>query len=382
VKVMNGRLVKVARHLDILWGALGRMFLRSRCSTPVTDVKSILIVDLHLVGDIVMLIPLLQAVRRRYAFAKITLIAGPWAVPILMGANLVDELIPFTAPWVKKTQWMRAVSDCLALIGNLRKRKWDIGVDVRGDIRQIIILALSGSQRRIGFDFTGGAALLTDVVPDDGIIHHILDHHQRIARAMDAWNEDKFLPRIWLTSDESLAVANEPSFIGFHFGASLSLRRLPPSEAAMLIRIFERDVRQLVLFSAPDLEEYIIAVIRLIPVELADRIQIWKGDLREMCVKISSASLMITMDSGPGHIAAALERETVVVFGPNLPKYTGPQGENVRFLEDADVLCRPCDQHSCSNPVFQACMLGLVKKFDQTMAPDLLRTASNIGGEE
>jgi ADP-heptose:LPS heptosyltransferase len=138
--------------------------------------------DFHLIGDIVLLTPLLKALRERYPDAHLCLVAGPWAAELLAGTDWVSVLEPFEAPWVKYGQGWRGLWRCLRLLWTLRKTHWDWGIEVRGDVRQIALMFFSGAKRRIGYAFTGGQQLLTDVVPDDVQQPHLLDHNRRIAR--------------------------------------------------------------------------------------------------------------------------------------------------------------------------------------------------------
>ena len=361
MKVMNPRLVQFAKRIDFVWRILACIApSRKRSPLPIT---SILVVDLHLLGDVVMLVPLLKALRDRYPLVKISLLAGPWAHAILSGTRLVDEIVTYVAPWVKPTHLGHAVVGYFRMCFRLRATRWDVGIDVRGDVRQILMLYIAGCKRRVGFDFTGGGPLLTDTVPDDGKMRHILDHHQRIARQLDAWNGQPFVPALTLNLTEQRAAESILPFIGIHLGASLPLRRLPVEEAVALISFSCRSDDVVILFSTPEMEDYTEEVLSLLPEILLQKIEIWRGTLRDFIVKVSRAKRVFAMDSGPAHICAALGRETIVFFGPNLPENTGPRGERVQFLEDTSVMCRPCDQHRCTNHIYQACMRGLVQSW-------------------
>ena len=369
MKVMNPRLVRAAKQLDFVWRLLARVLPHGR--RPGATIASILVVDLHLLGDVVMLTPLLAALRQRYPAAKISLLAGPWSRPVLAGNPDVDEIITYVAPWVKPTRFLPAVAGFFRTSFRLRARRWDVGIDVRGDVRQILMIYLAGCEARVGFDFTGGGSLLTQIVPDDGSVTHILDHHERIAMCLEAWGGQPFVPALALSPEEERNASRIAPFVGFHFGASLPLRRLPAQEAATLMSSCDDLTENLVLFSSPDMEDYTAAVLSLLPESTTRRLEVWRGDLRDFIVKVSRAKRMFTMDSGPAHISAALGRATVVFFGPNLPKNTGPRGPLVTFLEDTSVPCRPCDQHHCTNPEYQACMRGLVGVWRRSPEGDL-----------
>jgi len=106
MKTFNSRLVWLAIILEPLWRFLG-LFLNSRSCHSELSPKTILVLDFHLIGDIVLLTSFLQVLREAYPSARIVLVAGPWAQELLCGEGFVDEIIPFSAPWVKYKQgWL------------------------------------------------------------------------------------------------------------------------------------------------------------------------------------------------------------------------------------------------------------------------------------
>jgi len=325
----------------------------------------ILILELHLIGDAVILLPFLGALRVRYPKAQITLVAGPWCRAVLAETGMVDRVIDFTAPWVKGHGAWNSLVSAASLLRELRAERWDVGIDMRGDIRNVLILYFAGCLQRIGYDFTGGGSLLTQVVPDSGVLASILNHHERLAASLGAFDGKPFVPRLALSSAESAAANAMNTYVGFHFGASLPLRRLPVSEAAALLSdCVGAQEGRLVVFSAPDIEDYVAEVLNQLAPEHCSRIEVWRGDLRGFIVAASRARLMYTMDSGPAHLAAAAGCKTVVLFGPNRAAFSAPRGANVRCVElDPPLPCQPCDQRRCVHPsVPQACMRGLLEK--------------------
>lgn len=307
-----------------------------------------------------MLTPLINAIKDKYPNAKLTLVAGSWAKEVLMGNSNLDELIVFNAPWVKKVKFWIALKITLHLFFLLRKRKWDIGVEVRGDIRQIFLLFLVFPNRRIGFDFTGGNSLLTDKVPDSGLNQHILNHHIEICKYLniDA-HPCNFPPNICLTNREKAQVQSIEPYVGVHFGASKSLRRFPIEESTLLLsKIAESSVNN-IIFVSSDEERYVEELLGSISKEQSNKFSIWRGTLREMILMLSRAKILHAMDSGPAHIAAALGVETIVYFGPNLPHLVRPFGRRVTVKEVSGLYCRPCDQVVCTNKIYQCCLRGL-----------------------
>ena len=359
MKPINRKLARLAKLLTPLWYVLKPFGPQKATTQPPS---SILVFDFHLIGDIVMLTPLLQSLKTAYPQARLVLVAGAWAKEILHGTDLVDEIIPFAAPWVKYNQGWGGIVSCYRLVKQLRQQTWDLGIEVRGDIRQILLLWLTGAKRRVGFDFTGGGALLTDVVFDDGAMAHLTDHHQRICEHLGIWQaSEKYLPFLKLIPDEEVQAQNIAPYIGFHFGASLPLRRLPQAEIVQLLSKFEFVDLKLVVFLTPDQQDF-DAVLAQLSETVRSKIELWTGSLRELVTTIARATHCYFMDSGPAHISAALNIPTTVFFGPAEPRYVFPIGDTVDLIIKADLSCRPCDQIHCTHQVHQFCMKGLADR--------------------
>ena len=364
MKTFNPGLVRVALMLKFLWRFLG-LFLSSRSYSPKLPPKTILVFDFHLIGDIVLLTPLLQVLRGAYPDARIVLVAGPWAQELLCGEEFVDEIIPFSAPWVKYRQGWRGWLITWRLLRRLRRESWDMGIEIRGDVRQILLLAWAGAKCRVGFNFTGGSALLTDVILDDGHFVHVTVHHQRIAEYLGIWPVNKeYLPFLRLTDEEIKQAKDIPAYVGIHLGASLLLRKFFTEEAVNLIKeVAESTGFPIILFSGPGDIEYTKKLINAFDVSLTKRLQIWEGPLRAFMVMASRADRFFCMDSGPAHIVAALGIPVTVFFGPNRPEYVMPLGKNIQIVENKEIACRPCDQVNCTNNVEKACLSGLARKW-------------------
>nr|WP_255534039.1 glycosyltransferase family 9 protein [Polynucleobacter sp. MWH-Berg-3C6] len=251
--------------------------------------------------------------------------------------------------------------NCLGLIRRLKTIDWDLGIEIRGDVRQILLLSLCGPIRRVGFAFTGGKQLLSDVVPDDGSYAHLANHHQRIAEFLGIWPVGKkYLPQLILKDSEIREAKKIPPYVGFHFGASLPLRRLPDRESLVLLTHWLKKDVPVVLFVPPGDADRLNQLISGLPVELSKNLALWSGGLRNFVVMLSRAKRLFLMDSGPAHIAAALGIRTTVIFGSNNSELVRPLGANVEIVEKKNVPCRPCNQRNCHHPQKLFCMTGLV----------------------
>ena len=361
MKHHNERLHALSRRLDPIWWLIARLLRLGRYGAGPVVPQSILLVDLHLLGDIVMLVPLLRVTRRYHPHAHIGLMAGPWSHTILAGTGLVDEFITLRAPWNIKGQGAAGIWGLLRAIRISRARRWDWGVDVRGDVRNALLLALAGARRRIAYDFSGGAALLSDVVSDDGVFRHIIDHHAVLAEHLHMpMTAEERIPALGVPKRTGSGAQRSRS-IGFHFGASMVLRRMPLDEACALVLSFQdQEDTRLILVDAPDVSELNSALLERLPPKFAAGIERWQGALSELMTFLKTLDRFYAMDSGPAHLAAALGINTTVFFGPNLSLAVRPMGRNVAVVERGDIPCRPCDQHRCTNAKHQECLTHVV----------------------
>lgn len=370
MKHFNPRLIQIRPWVDALLVPLGwwvRLRARKRRQqTTWEQPRHILVFDFHLLGDAVWLAPLLHALRQAQPQARLTLVAGDWMRTVLEGEGLVHEFVACAAPWVRYGQGWRGWWRLLDVLRQLRQQRWDWGIEVRGDVRQIALLSLARVQRRIGFAFGGGGALLHDVVPDDGTFKHITLHHQAIATHLHAWPLGAtYLPRLHLSAAEQRDAAHIAPYVGVHVGASLPLRRLPPGEIDKLVVLAQRWGLPVVLFLPPEL----VAAQRKHLERLAQAsavqpvpVSLWSGDLRAFMVQLSRARHLYTMESGAAHLASALAVPVTVLVGPTDAEQVRPLGESVHVAYKPQLYCRPCDQYHCVHAVSQFCLLGLVEQ--------------------
>ena len=372
MRSFNPKIVKFAKYLAPLWALLG-FFGSMRGRGPARDApRSILVFDFHLIGDIVLLTPLLKALRERYPDAHLCLVAGPWAAELLAGTDWVSVLEPFEAPWVKYGQGWRGLWRSLRLLWTLRKTHWDWGIEVRGDVRQIALMFFSGAKRRIGYAFTGGQQLLTDVVPDDVQQPHLLDHNRRIARYLALVpDQAPFTPSLQLLAPERAQATQIAPYVGFHFDASLPMRRFPLDEVDRLLGRFASSALPLLVFMPPSGAVELAQHLAQHALFRQGRLHMWHGSLRDMVVYLSRARHFFGMDSGPAHIAASLGVPVTVFFGPAWPDRVKPIGSRVEVAMRLDVPCRPCDQVHCVHQTPQHCLRGLTDQagdVDRTVA--------------
>src|SRR5215475_9994832 len=122
----------------------------------------------------------LKPLRDALDASKLDVLAGPWAAQIFECHPAVDEVLPFATPWWSAARGaslgerLRAWAALPSMIRKIKGRRYDVGIDLRGDLRQIaLFLRLGGMPIRVSSDRTGGRTLLTYVWTHDPALHEV-----------------------------------------------------------------------------------------------------------------------------------------------------------------------------------------------------------------
>ena len=171
-----------------LAGRLAFASLRAVAPRPETDssaeVREVLVLRLDRMGDVLMSLPALARLRAALPRARIRLAVGRWSEEVARAAP-VDEVLVWSAPWAARAG--ESADSLRGLWGRaraLRRVGLDLGIDLQGDLRSALLLALAGARRRVGYANTGGAYLLTDVVPLDETVSWVEQNQAAVAAAV------------------------------------------------------------------------------------------------------------------------------------------------------------------------------------------------------
>ena len=316
----------------------------ARAASP----RSFLVVEPWGLGDVVLTTPLLDALRENFSGAAITLLAKPHAELLLAHSGLVDEVIKFDFPWTafagkyRPSRYETAAFE--NLFRQLRKRDFDVSLDARRDIRSNVVTYLAGARRRIGYDFGGGAHLLTDVLPSGDQSAHKIEDWLALLVPLGVRGHASQQPRLVVTEAERatardrlklLGISTSAPLIGLHPGASHAVRRWDERRYSEVVADLLRDgVAEVVIFEEKKGDSAGIATSRAVP-----RV---RTGLREMMALISECDMMMCSDSGPMHIAEALDVPVVALFGGSRSEWYGPRGERHSVIQVDEMPCRPC----------------------------------------
>ncbi|MBM2826468.1 MAG: hypothetical protein HW403_532 [Dehalococcoidia bacterium] len=320
------------------------------------EVRKILVVRLDSIGDLLLSEPAIAALGRRFPGASIHLLASGSSSAVLSGNPHVDRVIYYEAPWHAawrgaRVSWPVEALRLWRLVTRLRKEEYDLGVELRGDFRDILLMAAVGVKMKVGSDVRGGGFLLDHQAAHDESAHQV-SLALNIASAVGADPQPR--PPMLYLGEEDRALATQllpwgrSDLIAFHLGAGFPSKRLPLEKfiaaAAQLCGGHETKERRIVLVGGPDERALADAFKRDFRGSVLD--MVGRLSVLQTAAVIERCSLFIGNDSAPMHLAAAVGTPVVTFFGPSETWRFHPYGVEYRLLE-VDLTCRPCDYVHC-----------------------------------
>lgn len=328
-------------------------------------VKRILIRATNWVGDAVMTLPALEAVRDNFPSAEITVLAKPWVAPIYAHHPAVDQVFEFQKGEGAFNGW-RAMARS---IGEIRRARFDLAILFQNAFEAALLSYLGRVGLRIGYRTDGRSLLLTHGIPRQKAVMecHQTEYYLSILRAMgwEAWNRD---PRLFVSKDDMKAanrmlksegIQEEDFLMGLSPGAIFGgAKRWPAKRFAEIgDRAAETWGAKILVFgsrSEADICGQVVEAMQRPALDLSGR-----TSLGVAMGLIRRCSFFVTNDSGLMHIAAALNVPTVAIFGPTDPVATGPRGPRTMIVRH-DTSCAPCLKPECTED--HACMRGVLMK--------------------
>jgi heptosyltransferase-2 len=339
---------------------------------PMPAEQKILVVQPNWVGDAVMATPTLQAMRELYPEAHISYLMRRYVKDVFVGMPWADQLITYRTG-KGKAKAGRGVFD---LAARLRTAKFDMAVLLPNSFKAALLCKVANIPRILGYDRDGRGFLLTDrllPVKEKGkfIPSPIIHAYLGLARYLGSKHRDLQM-RLFVTDSERRQASEvfaraglEPHtcrpatdggkpMVLLNPGAQYGAAKLWKAEYfAELADRFIDDLGATVLLSAAPRERMIVESIQRrmkhAAVDLSNK-GMNLGSLKEI---VRRCDLMVTNDTGPRHIAAAMGIPVVTIFGPTHPEWTEIYYPKERQVA-VKVFCGPCQKKVC--PLDHRCM--------------------------
>lgn len=327
-------------------------------------IENVVVRGTNWVGDSAMTVPALRALRRVLPDAKITLVLRPNALGLFADSDFVDDLLVYDR---------RNLFSVKSQIGEWRKRHFELAVLFQNAFEAALIPFLAGVPIRLGYATESRQALLTHPIqlPEWRSNKHEVFYYLYLVTALEQL--------LYKTSticesepDSSISISHERTALATEFLASQGVnedklvvalcpgsinsraKRWPAESFAKLADALIEEGRQVVIIGSKGEEDVSSAVTKLMrhaPVDLTG-----KTTIDQITAILTAVDLLVTNDTGPAHIAAALGRPTLVIFGPTNPLTTRPFSSHAEILRHPPD-CAPCMLRDC--PIDHRCMTAI-----------------------
>lgn len=313
------------------------------------------------IGDAVMSLPALRAIRQQFPDAQITVVAKPWVADLYSRESFADEVVRYSAATLReKFQFAK----------ELRPRKFDTAILLQNAFDAALLAFAAGIPNRIGYNKDGRRLLLTTSVPlpkKGSIPRHERFYYLEMLRRAGILPTLPECDAIRLEGALEASSAGRDRFreheiagpvIGLSPGAAYGTakRWLPQRFAESGARVAAARGASMALFGSKqerDLCEEVLLWAREIQSGLTIRNFAGQTTLNEFIELAAACELFLTNDSGSMHIASALGIPTVAIFGATDDEATGPTGPLARVVRET-VDCSPCLLRTC--PIDHRCM--------------------------
>lgn len=309
----------------------------------------ILIVAVNWLGDCVMLASSIAGLKQKHPQAYIAVLAPARVAPFFDALTTVDESIVFDERGEHKK-----IFAAIRVVCTIRAKKFDTVFLVHRSFTKAFVCWCAGITRRIGFSRAKTRLLLSEsaAMPDTRVCHRqdcyaALFAHAGIPRH-NAVLQFSLPPHSMEYWRNLLRAGFTGTIIALHLTANWPAKRWPLSHWAEFITMLEKTNRYRIVFigGIPDTTHETAMTTIL---KNSDFNFCGTTDLVNLMSLLASCDICLSADSGPAHLAAALNIDTLILFGPTSEKLTAPRMPCVATLRAETTCAIPCYATTCKN---------------------------------
>jgi heptosyltransferase-2 len=294
------------------------------------------------IGDAVLCLSSIAYIKEKMPQAQITVLAKDWVKDIFANHPAIDGIISINKSKIR-------------LIKDVRRSNFDIGILFTNSFSSAFLFFLAGMKRRIGYKTDLRSVLLTDGIPLPKNLDklHQRDYYLEIVKKLVPGNEIPKNPVLYISNEEigkadiilkDLSVSENTKIVGMFPGASYGPAKMWHIEKfkSLAEKITKNDNAKILIFGGNKEKE----LGKVIKGEGKNIINLCgKTTVRELMALIKRCDVFITNDTGPMHMASALNIPVIAIFGPTNPGRTSPLGASVIIKKE--VSCSPCKHRIC-----------------------------------
>lgn len=330
----------------------------------IKDVRDVLLISLSCIGDVLLTTPVMHALKDNFPDSRLTVLAGKTSHALVRAHALVDRALVFDNKGVH-----HSTSGKIKLVRALRQDTYDLVVDLRNSAIPYFLRArhrITAHQAHLKNRSVAG--------------RHAIDRHLDVlelygfpitTRSMSVTVPEETAAHV-RDMTAALIRGETGPIIGVYPGAGSPYKLYPPEKFrdALYELAAEWPEARFVIVGGPDDAPHAAAVAQACPertVDLSARL-----DILETAAAVSLCNIFISNDSGPMHIAAALDVPTVALFGPTDADRYGPRGPRHRIIWHKED-CNPCKYPECDH---DTCVDRIPHERIVSAASDLIRIQS------
>jgi ADP-heptose:LPS heptosyltransferase len=325
--------------------------------------QRILLLRLERIGDLLMSLGAIRTVRTLAPHAVIDLVVGSWNEPVARTIPGIDRLEVLDAPWLARGAGGAPLARLLARALCWRRQHYDLAINFEGDIRSHALMAASLAARTVGFAMAGGGPVLTDRVAHDPRRHTALGSLALVERAFD--RPAGSLPgpldaagaplwRLQLPADAAEAAdatlrsigatPGDGPLVAVHVSGGRAIKQWPVPRFAETARALVRSHGARILLTGTEADRPLVEEARGALAGVPGVFALAGAlDLLTLGAVLERCALVVTGDTGPMHLAAAVGAPIVGIFGPSSPDRYGPLATDARVVR-IDLPCSPCNR--------------------------------------
>lgn len=323
------------------------------------DARHILCVRLDTLGDVVMTTPAFRALREGRSDRRLTLLTSPPGAEAGRLAPWLDEVLVYDAPWMKATAPRHNSEPELAMIQRLREQHFDAAIVFtvfsQNPLPSAVLCYLADIPLRLAYCHENPYQLLTNWIPDpdpaEGIRHETRRQLDLVASIGCRTTDERLSLQIsavarWTARRRlsELGINESRLWVLMHPGASAASRRYPPEQFAMIGDRLVRELDCQVIFTGSADESVMVEWIRT-QMSRPSSSLVGQLDLEQLAALIELAPLLIANNTGPVHVAAAMQTPVVDLYALTNPQHTPWMVPNRTLFHD--VLCKNCFKSVC-----------------------------------
>ncbi|MEV8877750.1 glycosyltransferase family 9 protein [Mesorhizobium ciceri] len=315
-------------------------------------IRSILIIQTKYIGDVVLTSALVRNLRLSYPQASVTMLCAPGLKQFIVAQGIADVAVGFESRGRGRTL-LKRLSDYRGVISDLRRRKFDLSIDLTDSKTSRIMHRLIGAPLRVGFDpsehpIKFWEIQLANVLAatfGQGGPHYLYRNLSPLhALGLDCQDPTPRLQPNGTAQEECARILAEnalakKSYVAVHAGARFEGRCWPPQHfAAVIDEVYAKTGLRSLLVGGPDEG---LAAQRILEVTASPVASVvGKASLEVLTALLAEASIFLGNESGPMHIAASVGTPAVGLYGLTSPEQWGPFGVSNRTLQP--VMPCPC----------------------------------------